>query len=177
MAKNRKWIISWNNYPPTLTLEELKEKIINFAKVEYLILAFEKGEEKETPHIQGYVRFNNPQHFKSFQKLFNNSNGTFGYIDQAKGNDLQNANYCRKQNKYIEYGIIEEKEEDIIEIKNIIDDITQNMPYKDLCQKYWKYVLYHYKDFKALYFDLRGLKDKENFVDEQEKWIKEKNGQ
>lgn len=182
MGKNRKYYISWNNYPPTLTLEELKEKIVKFAKTEYLILAFEKGEKKGTPHIQGYVRFKNPQHFKSVQKLFKNGDGTYGYFKEADGNDIQNAKYCKKQNNFIEYGTTGEEENKESFLNGIFEDIINEMNYKELCQKYWKYVLYHYKDFRQLYIDLKGLKAREDILKEEKeqseqiaKWIKEKN--
>ena len=184
MAKNRKYYISWNNYPPTLSLEELKEKIINFAKTEYLILSFEKKKKKGTPHIQGYVRFKNPQHYKSVQKLFDNGNGTYGYFKEADGNDIQNAKYCKKQNNFIEYGATEKEEDKESFLNGIFEDIINKMDYKDLCKKYWKYVLYHYKDFRQLYIDLRGIKQKEEEIEKEKerqkeitKWIKEKNSE
>lgn len=162
--RKRQFIISWNNYPPTLSLEELKNKIIKKANVEYLILSFEEGEEKHTPHIQGYVRFTNAITLLSFEKIFKNNNNTYGYVDYAYGTDEDNQIYCSKQNDYIEYGFTKTKKEieEDTNIINLIDDIINNLEYIELCKKYHKYILYHYKDFKELYTDIiQHKKEKE----------------
>lgn len=154
MGKTRKYIISWNNYPPTLSLEDLKNKIINFAKTKYLIIAFEEGEKEHTKHIQGFVHFENPQHFENVRKLLINNDGTFGYLEEAKGNDSQNKLYCSKQGNYIEYGTIEKEEK--ANLSELFKDIEENkLSYIELCKKYAYYVLYHYKNFKELYQDIK----------------------
>ena len=162
--RKRQFIISWNNYPPTLSLEELKNKIIKKANVEYLILSFEEGEKKHTPHIQGYVRFTNAITLLSFEKIFKNDNNTFGYVDYAYGTDKDNQIYCSKQNNYIEYGYAKEEKEikQDYELNEIINDILNNMEYIEIVKKHYKYVLYHYKDFKELYTDIiQHKKEKE----------------
>lgn len=158
MGKSRKFIISWNNYPKELTLEKLKNKLCEKANVEYLILGYEKGLEKETPHIQGYVRFTNPQHFNSIHKLLENNDGTLGFLQEANGNDIQNKEYCSKQNNFIEYGKPSNysKDEELNEKEqSLIEDILNDIPFIDIVKKHSHYVLYHYRDFKQIYDDLR----------------------
>ena len=150
--RSRKWIISWNNYPQDLTLESLKEKIINHAKVNYLVLGFEKGEQ-DTPHIQGYINFVNPQYFTPIRKLLKNDDDTLGYIEPAYGSDEQNKEYCTKQNNYIEYGEAKENNED--EYQSLIADIMQDTPFLELCKKYSKYICKNYNNFKCLYNDIQ----------------------
>lgn len=151
--RSRKWIISWNNYPKELTLNDLKEKIINHAKVNYLILGFEKGEQEQTPHIQGYVNFKNPQYFTPIRNLLKNDDETYGYIEQAYGTDQQNKEYCTKQNNYIEYGECKENNDD--EYNNLINDIINGMNYIELLKKYSSIIYRHYRDFNQLYKDIK----------------------
>lgn len=178
-TRNRKYIISWNNYPTTLSLEKLRDNILELAEVEYLVLGFERGEEKHTPHIQGYVRFRNAISFESLRKILKNDDETYGYIEIAKGNDNQNRDYCTKENNYIEYGEIN-KNEKSDNLEPIFDDIMNNMDFLSLCKKYSNYVLYHYKDFSKLYNDinlykeiLKNKKKYENFNNNQENKLKE----
>lgn len=166
MAKNRKFIISWNNYPKEMTIEKLKDLLINKANVEYLILGYEVGEIEETPHIQGYVRFTNPQHFDSIRKLLKNEDNTYGYLKEAVGNDKQNQTYCSKQNNYIEYGQCIENENNNIDnyYQELIEDIINGVNFIDICKKYSNYVCKHYRDFKQLYNELSNAVDKEKEV-------------
>lgn len=154
--KTRNFHISWNNYPNSLTLEELKNRLINLANVEYLILGKEKGSKEQTPHIQGYVRYTNSIKLGSIEKLLKNNNNTYGYVEIAYGNDNNNQEYCSKQNEYIEYGTPRNDGEikKDMSIENLIDDIISGLDYIELCKKYHKYVLYHYNAFKELYTDI-----------------------
>lgn len=158
--RTRKYIISWNNYPKEMTLEKLRDIIIEYAEVDYLILGFEIGEIEHTPHIQGYVNFKNAQYFNSFRKLLDNKDGTYGYIAKARGNDIENQIYCSKQGNYIEYGKIKDESND--EVKNMINDIIEGMSFIELLKKYGKEIYYHYRDFKSLYNDIKDeLKESE----------------
>lgn len=158
--RTRKYIISWNNYPKELTLEILRDIIIEYAEVDYLILGFEIGEIEHTPHIQGYVKFKYPQYYNSFRKLLDNKDGTYGYIEKARGNDIDNFKYCSKQDNYIEYGKAVEENQD--SIKDMINDIIEGMTFLELLKKYGKEIYYHYRDFKSLYNDIKEeLKENE----------------
>lgn len=160
--RTRKYIISWNNYPKEMTTEILKDIIIEFAEVDYLILGYEIGEKEKTPHIQGYVKFKYPQYFNSVRKLLDNKNGTYGYIAKAKGNDTENFVYCSKQGNYIEYGEIKETNNEDDEVNSLILDIISGMPFLELLRKYSKQIYYHYRDFKNLYNDIKQeLKENE----------------
>lgn len=154
MSRFRKFIISWNNYPDNLSLNDLLVRFNNLACVEYCILSFEVGDIEHTPHIQGYVRFKNAIEFNNVRKQLVNNDGSLGFIDVAKGDDVQNQKYCSKQNNFIEYGIPNVDNSHNSDIANLIDDIIGGVPYVELCRRYYSYVLYHYRDFKTLYQDL-----------------------
>lgn len=155
-TRSRKFFISWNNYPVDLKLEDLMEDLKRLAKVEYCILAFEEGELKHTPHIQGYVRFRNQILYNSVRKLLLNDDGTMGFLTVAYGSDSENFKYCSKQNNYIEY------KDELSTLDNLlIDDILSGMGYIDLCKKYFNYVKFHYRDFRSLYFDIKAEIERE----------------
>lgn len=76
-------IIQWNNLEKTYGTKIL------------WIYGLEIGEDKKTPHIQGYICFENPRDFKSLKKDFPKA-----HIEKAKGNKKQNFDYCKKDNNY-----------------------------------------------------------------------------
>lgn len=155
-TKSRKFIISWNNYPKGTKLEEVLEKFKKF-KLCYCILSYEVGEQEHTPHIQGYVHFENAIQLNTIRKCLDNNNGTYGFAQIGYGNDFENQKYCSKQNHYIEYGKPKYDEEYEYDLTSIVDDIMSNMPFLKILKKYPKFTLYHYDKFKKLYIDLKTM--------------------
>jgi hypothetical protein len=93
--KSRNYIFTLNNW----TVEQ-KAEIIKFLKkcAKYYIIGEEIGE-LGTPHLQGYMSFQNERYYKGicedcepFKKMWSRS---------AKANVYHNFNYCSKQNHYI----------------------------------------------------------------------------
>lgn len=77
LKKVRKWCFTLNNW----TKKEY-EAIKNTEKVKYMIIGKEVGKEG-TPHLQGYVRFNNARYLKAIKKL---DGWKRCHLDPAKGN-------------------------------------------------------------------------------------------
>ena len=69
-----------------MDLEKLKK-----IPCKYMVVGVEVGE-NGTPHLQGYVRLNNKIRFNALKKLI----GQRAHIEQAKGSELENDDYCRK---------------------------------------------------------------------------------
>ena len=90
--KSRGWVFTINNFS-----EEEKEKIIrliNDPRVKYGIAETEHtGEGEGTPHIQGYIYFENARCFNPVKGLI----GERAHIEAAKGNPEQNYDYCSKE--------------------------------------------------------------------------------
>lgn len=93
MSKSRSYVFTINND----TFEDLDHLMDIDCK--YFCIGFEEGEEG-TPHIQGYVQFENPISFKSAK----NRVGTRCHIEVAKGNFQQNIDYCSKDGSFYEFG-------------------------------------------------------------------------
>lgn len=56
----------------------------------YILCGFEVGDEEGTPHIQGYVYYDNPRSFNSIKKLFYPN-----HIELQKGSFKEATDYCK----------------------------------------------------------------------------------
>lgn len=83
----------------------------------YLIVGQEVGK-KGTKHLQGYIRFKNARAFKSIKKLISNR----CHLEKARGNDMENREYCSKEGKFFEKGECAKqgKRSDLESVKNEI---------------------------------------------------------
>lgn len=120
----RNYCFTLNNYTQEdcLTLEKLKCK--------YIIYGKETGEENGTPHLQGFVIWNNAKTFTATQK----SLPARCHIEPIKGTPYQNFRYCRKGGDFFEAGdrpekVGQGKRNDMLEIKR---RVSQNVNIKDL---------------------------------------------
>lgn len=93
-SRHRAYCFTVNNYTSSdhLSCEQLK----GFSK--YFIVGKEVGE-KGTPHLQGYVHFENPRTFDFMKRYLPRA-----HIEVANGSDQQNRAYCMKEGDYDEFG-------------------------------------------------------------------------
>lgn len=114
-TRSRSWCFTTNNYSA--------EDVIRVEEVatltSYLVYGKEIGE-KGTPHLQGYMYFDNAKSFSKIQKIM--PKGT--HLEVAKGSADQASTYCKKDQDYKEFGTIpaQGKRNDISLIK---DEITK----------------------------------------------------
>lgn len=97
MAKSSYWCFTLNNY----TDEEEKyfgELIANRTHVTYGVFGREVGD-NGTMHLQGYIEFANRKTIAGLKKLNRRV-----HWEKRKGTGLQAANYCKKENDFIESG-------------------------------------------------------------------------
>lgn len=87
----RRWCFTINNYTEQ-SLLRLKQDLSSIS-INYAIIAKEIGE-NNTPHLQGFISFKERQRFTQMKKLMPTA-----HLEQAKGNDKQNEDYCKKQDK------------------------------------------------------------------------------
>jgi len=85
-----RWCFTMNN--PTLSGDELAEKLKNAGSIKGFVFQLEEGE-SGTPHFQGYVEFNKAQRYAALTKLM----GQSAHISVAKGNKESNLKYCTKE--------------------------------------------------------------------------------
>lgn len=94
MSRYRAFCFTINNY----TFEDM-QLMINAGNQRYLVFGFEVGSEG-TPHIQGYVYYDNAITWNSFKKQMPRAN-----IRPASGTAEQNYNYVTKDGEFYEFGI------------------------------------------------------------------------
>lgn len=93
-VRKRSYVFTINNY----TFDDMAEVILLSDYSRYVIAGFEVGSQG-TPHIQGYVYFDNPQEPKYVRKFLSRA-----CIRIAKGSVLSNLGYCSDDGDYWESG-------------------------------------------------------------------------
>lgn len=100
MSRSRAWCFTLNNYTTEETekLEETKEKY------RYIVYGRELAPTTGTPHLQGYVAFNEAKTMSSVKKITGCNRLS---LRPAKGTATQNRDYCSKEDSdFVEHGIM-----------------------------------------------------------------------
>lgn len=87
----RRWVFTWNNPPENWKVLLAQITAIKALKTKFIIGGYEVGTETETPHIQGYVRFDKLVYYRTLRSKLQI------FWDVANGNEAQNIEYCLKQ--------------------------------------------------------------------------------
>ena len=87
------WSFTINNY--TSVPDQLPPNM------KYLIVGEEVGQQNNTPHLQGYVQFKNPQEKPSQYFL---QFGPQGHFEVSRGSPAANIEYCSKEGNFHEFG-------------------------------------------------------------------------
>lgn len=105
----RRWVFTLNNY----TEEELDQ--ISGIECRYLLYGKEQGE-KGTPHLQGYIVFDNAKRFQTLKKLIPRA-----HLEPAGGSHDENYAYCTKEDPNpFQKGELPEDRREKMHIKHII---------------------------------------------------------
>lgn len=114
VEKSKGWCFTINN--PT---DEDFNKMMSM-EWKYLIYGYEKGEEEETEHIQGFMWFLHERHFTAIKKAFGNQ----PHIEAQKAHASVAAYYCTKDNDFYEFGEFPQqgKRMDLMLVKKKLDN-------------------------------------------------------
>jgi len=85
-VRSRGWCFTINNY------NQADVDAVMGADCDYVICGIEKGEDKETPHLQGYMYWTMQKAFSTIKKLLGRA-----HIEKAKGTGAENREYCTKE--------------------------------------------------------------------------------
>lgn len=93
----RGWVFTLNNYTEDdiLTLQSNKDNY------RYIVFGKEIAPTTGTPHLQGYIYFEQPKSKKKVRELTGINKL---WLDEAKGNPTQNQTYCSKEGMCFEHG-------------------------------------------------------------------------
>lgn len=94
MKRSRNWCFTINNYTED-ELAYLTDELTNYT---YLVCGKEIAK-TGTPHLQGYICFSTLKSFAQLKKLLPRA-----HLSSAKGNSLQNYEYCTKDGDFFELG-------------------------------------------------------------------------
>lgn len=131
-VRSRDWCFTLNNYTED-EVSKINEMEIICA---YLVYGKEVGE-SGTPHLQGYIYFANAKTFSKMKKIFPDRT----HLEKTMGTPSQASEYCKKDNDYVEFGTLPDKQgkrTDLIEIK---DQIVQGKDVEEIMMENPK--LYH----------------------------------
>lgn len=95
---------TWNNYSkhdPEWQVN-LVDWFSNKLECNYLVYGKEVGEEKQTPHLQGYVQFKSRKYINAIKKVIHPTI----HITVVNGSSQDNVNYCKKSNDVFELGTL-----------------------------------------------------------------------
>lgn len=145
-TRTRNYCFTLNNY----TNEDCS--FLKKLKCKYIIYGYEKGEQG-TPHLQGFVIWNNAKSFKASQKCL----PARTHIEAIKGTPYDNFRYCSKGGDFFEAGdrpdqVGQGKRKDLLEIKKCIAQQThikallenntiinyQQLKYAETLKKYYE---------------------------------------
>lgn len=105
-ARARNWCFTLNNYTP----EESKIMHDLSDKANYLVIGKEIGDEKKTPHLQGYIEYPNAVRMSALKKIVMRWDEEVKVWKNAvhwevrKGTAEQAAQYCKKDCVFTEIG-------------------------------------------------------------------------
>lgn len=94
---SRRFCFTINNFTP-----DDEQRLAALANnVRYIVYGRETGN-SGTPHLQGFVIFNNSVSFNSAKSKI----GDRAHLEKARGTTSQAADYCKKDGDFVEYGDI-----------------------------------------------------------------------
>jgi len=99
-----------------LLIADLKTDVEEM-RVKYFVFGLEICPTTDKEHLQGYIYYANARSFNSIKKEY-----PMAHIEAAKGTPKQAADYCKKENAYIEGGELPQQgtRSDLDEVKDIL---------------------------------------------------------
>lgn len=121
MSRSRHYCFTLNNY----TQDDLKHLPTIINKCNYLVYGREVGE-SGTPHLQGYIEFENAKAINPVKKLISMR----AHLESRRGTAKQASDYCKKDNDFEEYGVLS-SQGFRTDIKEAIDDLKDGKSLDD----------------------------------------------
>lgn len=128
MPNARAYCFTINNY----TDEDIAQCDALQAEAKYIIYGKEKGD-NGTPHLQGYVYFENARSFSRVKKALPRA-----HLEFAKGSPQSNITYCSKQGDVTEFGPrpFMGKRSDIDKAREIVKETGKMSDVVSQCESY-----------------------------------------
>jgi len=98
-SRSRNWVFTLNN--PKVEDHKWFINLGGSSSIRYYICGVEHAPTTGTEHLQGFISFKSAKTFKATKKFFGQDKI---WLQEAKGNDSQNQEYCSKESKLVEIG-------------------------------------------------------------------------
>lgn len=95
--RERSWCFTLNN-PESEERRRLNDLVAN-EQITYMCFGEEEGDEKEVPHLQGFIYFVNKKSLTQLKKLLGRA-----HWEVKKGSYQQAKSYCKKDGDWFEWG-------------------------------------------------------------------------
>ena len=155
--RSRDWCFTLNNY----TNEEYDViHTLDSSQYQYIVYGKEVGD-SGTPHLQGYIYFTNAKSMNAVKKLI----GKRSHLEKALGTPQQAATYCKKDNDYVEQGIIPVKQGKRTDLEQIKDMVREGKTMNDVID-----VAKNYQAIRSAELVLKYKENKRNWKP-YVKWI------
>lgn len=163
IVRKRDYCFTLNNW----TQDEYDNLLnVNRKQVSYLVIGKEVGDKKETPHLQGYIRFYNAKTFDQAKKFLNNDRL---HIEATKGTPSQNIAYCTKDEDYEEIGE-PPKQGSRQDLQQVRELISQNTSMSEIVLSSTSYQAARHAELIYKYKNLQQPKRQKRFIT----WIETK---
>lgn len=140
LHRARNWCFTWNNYPDSW--EDSIESLSSEAT--YIICGQEGREEGKTPHIQGYIMFENARSLLSIRR----SLCPQVHWEKAKGKPVQCIDYCKKEEVFKEWGTPPAGQGFRTDIETIRQEIKDGRPELQIAEEHFSRWLIYRKSFQ-----------------------------
>lgn len=141
MPRSKYWCFTLNNYSSD-EFQALRSTFSDSEIVSYAIVG-EEGRDA-TPHLQGYVEFVKRYSLRRAKSLL----CVRVHLEPRNGTAAQAADYCRKEENFIEYGTISNPQQghrsDLDDIKKSLDD---GVPLGEIADNHFSQWVYHRRAF------------------------------
>ena len=145
----RRWCFTVNN--PERVLDDMWVLLMPYlwASCTYCVYQLEQGEERETPHFQGYCEFDNAKTLAAMKKLEGLERAHF---EVAAGNAEQNLTYCTKVEDRLDgpwvFGAPKAGQGKRTDLDMVKADIDAGAPEEDLWADHFSAMVRNHKAFR-----------------------------
>lgn len=137
----RGWCFTLNNYTDA-DLTHCKDVMAGDAS--YLVIGKEVGESK-TPHLQGYVEYQNARRGSAMRKLFDGR----AHWEVRNGTPEEASEYCKKDGNYLLWGTLS-KQGKRTDLDDVADLVVAGASTREIAESHPKVFIKYHKGIAAL---------------------------
>jgi len=116
------------------TLSNYKDDDINrlrsyVSSCRYMVFGYEVAPTTQTPHLQGYVAWDNPRSLDAFKSQISSKL----HLEKTRGTPTQASEYCKKDGKYEEFGEVP-RQGTRTDFASALEEIKSGLPVEEVVE-------------------------------------------